>query len=151
MKTRMHILLTIITTTLFLGAVYLLTHGNYMDGNKENTISGLELSSYVTILITVPETHADAVRKAMGEAGAGKVGNYSFCSFSYKGTGRFMPNEDAHQFIGTANVLETVVEERIETVCAREKLETVIAAIKKVHPYETTIIDIYPVYKIGCK
>ncbi len=114
-------------------------------------LNDLELSNYVTLLITVPETHADAVRKAMGEAGAGKVDNYSFCSFSVKGIGRFMPNEQAHQFIGTANVLETVVEERIETVCTREKLEAVIAAIKKVHPYETTIIDIYPVYKIGCK
>ena len=37
----------------------------------------LELSDYVTIVITVPETHADEVREAMGRAGAGKVGDYS--------------------------------------------------------------------------
>ena len=54
-------------------------------------INLLELSDYVTIVITVPETHADVVREAMGRAGAGKVGDYSYCSYSVKGIGRFMP------------------------------------------------------------
>ncbi|MEI8329976.1 MAG: hypothetical protein WCG14_08335 [Chlamydiia bacterium] len=36
----------------------------------------MELSDYVTIVITVPETHPDMVREAMGRAGAGKVGDY---------------------------------------------------------------------------
>ncbi len=111
----------------------------------------LNLSEYVTIITTVPTTHADAVRKAMGAAGAGKIGNYSHCSFSTKGTGRFIPNEQAQQFIGTANVLEEVEEERIEAICTVEFLEATLEAIKKAHPYETTVIDIYPVYKIGCK
>ena len=38
----------------------------------------------VKIVVFAPETHADAVREAMGKAGAGKMGNYSFCSFSAK-------------------------------------------------------------------
>ena len=37
----------------------------------------------------VPENAADAVRHAMGAAGAGKIGNYEFCSFSIHGEGRF--------------------------------------------------------------
>lgn len=111
----------------------------------------LELSMYVTLIFTVPETHANVVRQAMGQAGAGKVGNYTFCSFSTKGVGRFMPNEQANQFLGQTHVLETVIEERIETVCHRDYLESVIAAIKQAHPYETIVIDIYPVYKVGCK
>ncbi len=45
----------------------------------------------VKIVIFVPESHADIVREAMGKAGAGKIGNYSFCSFSSKGVGRFRP------------------------------------------------------------
>lgn len=53
-------------------------------------ISLLELSDYVTIVITVPETHADVVREAMGRAGAGKVGDYSYCSYSVKGIDCFM-------------------------------------------------------------
>lgn len=111
----------------------------------------LELSDYVTIVITVPETHADAVREAMGRAGAGKVGDYSYCSYSVKGIGRFMPNKGAMPYLGKEGVLEEVIEERIETVCSRVVLEYVLEEIKKAHPYEETVIDIYPVYEIGRK
>ncbi len=111
----------------------------------------MELSEYVTLVMTVPESHADQLREAMGLAGAGKVGNYSFCSFSVKGVGRFKPGKGANPFIGKENTLETVVEERIETVCHKEKLEEVLDAIKKAHPYEEMTIDIYPVYEVGRK
>jgi hypothetical protein len=111
----------------------------------------MKQSELVTLVITVPETHADAVRKAMGKAGAGKVGNYSFCSYSTKGIGRFMPTEGSNPHIGKEGVLEEVIEERIETTCRREILEQVLDAIKKAHPYEETVIDIYPVYEIGRK
>ncbi len=39
----------------------------------------------VKIVVFVPLTHADIVRDAMGDAGAGAIGNYSHCSFSSKG------------------------------------------------------------------
>ena len=105
--------------------------------------------SFVLIVVTVPETHADAVREAMGRAGAGRDGNYGFCSFSVKGVGRFLPLEGANPFIGKQGALEEVVEERIETSCAVELLQKVIAAIKKAHPYEEPSIDICPIYSYG--
>ncbi len=111
----------------------------------------MELSDYVTIVTTVPQTHADAVREAMGRAGAGKVGNYSYCSFSIKGIGRFVPGKGSDPHIGKEGVLEEVAEERIETVCDKAVLECVLEEIKKAHPYEETVIDIYPVYEIGRK
>ena len=111
----------------------------------------MELSDYVTIVITVPETDADGVREAMGRAGAGKVGDYSYCSYSVKGIGRFIPNKGAAPYLGKEGVLEEVIEERIETVCCRAVLEQVLEEIKKAHPYEETVIDIYPVYEIGRK
>lgn len=111
----------------------------------------MELSDYVTIATTVPETHAEIVREAMAQAGAGKVGDYSHCSFSIKGIGRFMPNKGSHPYLGKQGVLEEVVEERIETVCRRAILEHVLEEIKKAHPYEETVIDIYPVYEAGRK
>lgn len=114
-------------------------------------VNNFELADYFTIVIIVPETHADIMREVLGKVGAGKMGNYSFASFSIKGIGHFIPNKKATPFIGEANKLETVVEERIETICEKKDLEKVIEEIKKVHPYETTIIDIFPVYKIGCK
>jgi hypothetical protein len=105
----------------------------------------------VTIVITVPETHADTIRQAMGHAGAGRVGNYSYCSYSSKGIGRFIPMQGSNPHLGTEGAVEEVVEERIETVCSKEALENVLEAIKKAHPYEETVIDIYPVYEIGRK
>lgn len=97
------------------------------------------------IVVYVPEDQATALRKAMGEAGAGKIGNYDHCTFTIKGTGRFRPNEKANPAIGSAGRIEEVNEDRIETVCEPDKLEAVLAAIKAVHPYEEPATDVYPV------
>lgn len=98
----------------------------------------------VKLVIFVPETHAVIVRKAMGEAGAGIVGDYKFCSFSVKGINRFIPLKTAHPIIGKIGKLEEVKEERIETVCFKKDLDKIIKAIKKVHPYEEVAVDVYP-------
>ncbi len=98
----------------------------------------------VKLVVFVPETHGDVVRKAMADAGAGVIGDYVYNSFSVKGTGRFIPLPTAHPTIGKVGKLEEVIEERIETVCYRKDLEKIIAAIKKVHPYEEVAIDVYP-------
>jgi len=105
-------------------------------------------SIYVKIVVFVPETHADAVREAMGKAGAGKIGNYTHCSFSSQGIGRFKPEEGAHPAVGKIGKLESVREERIEAVCERKILQDVITAIKKAHPYEEVALDIYPLEEI---
>lgn len=105
-------------------------------------------SPNVKIVIFVPETHTDIVREAMGKAGAGKIGNYTHCTFSSKGVGRFKPEAGANPHIGEVGKYEEVVEERIETVCEREKLQEVIKAIKEVHPYDEIAIDVYPLENI---
>jgi len=98
----------------------------------------------VKFVVYVPESHVDVVRKALGESGAGVVGNYKFCSFSVKGIGRYIPMKNAHPAIGQIGKLEEVTEERIETVCYKKDLKKIIDAIKKVHPYEEVAIDVYP-------
>ncbi len=101
-------------------------------------------SRNVKIVVFVPETHTDAVRNAIGDAGGGKIGNYTHCSFSIKGTGRFKPGERANPFIGRLGKIESVAEERIEFICNKGIAKDIIAAIKKVHPYEEVALDIYP-------
>lgn len=98
----------------------------------------------VKLVVFVPLSHTDAVRQALGEAGAGKIGNYDFCSFSSRGTGRFRGNEKANPAIGEAEKYEAVEEERIEVIVPREILKNVIGKIKTVHPYEEVAFDIYP-------
>lgn len=108
----------------------------------------MALSSRVKIVVFVPESHADAVRTALGDAGAGKIGNYRNCSFSSKGVGRFKPESGANPTIGSVGSFESVPEERIEVVCERSLLKTAIEAMKKVHPYEEVAYDIYPLEEI---
>ncbi len=96
------------------------------------------------IVVFVPLTHADKIREAIGKAGGGIIGNYSQCSFSSKGIGRFKPNSKAKPHIGKAGELEQVEEERIEFICPKNQAKSIIKAIKLAHPYEEVALDIYP-------
>lgn len=91
----------------------------------------------------VPLSHSDNVREAMANAGAGKFPNYSFCSFSTKGIGRFKGDENSNPVIGEKGKLTEVEEEKIEVIVEEDKIKNVIEAIKKVHPYEEIPIEVY--------
>lgn len=97
------------------------------------------------IVVYVPEDRANRLREAMGNAGAGKIGNYTHCTFTLKGTGRFRPEEGANPTIGEVGKLEEVSEDRIETVCSGENLQAVLEAIRDNHPYEEPATDVYPI------
>ncbi len=103
------------------------------------------MTKIVKLVTFVPESHADVLRTALGEVGAGKIGDYIHCSFSVKGIGRFVPTEGTHPHNGKMGKLSEAVEERIEVVCPWEKIQDAIKAIKEVHPYEEVPIDIHPV------
>ncbi len=106
------------------------------------------MKELVKIVVFVPEENADEVRDALGEAGAGKIGEYTFCSYSIKGVGRFKPSKKANPHIGSAGKLESVDEERIEVACAKDQAAEIIKVIKKVHPYEEVVIDIYTMLQL---
>lgn len=106
-------------------------------------------SKNIKLVVFVPLTHADIVRQALGEAGAGKIGNYDFCSFSSRGTGRFRGNELSNPAMGEAGNYEAVEEERIEVVVPRDILKEVIEKMKSVHPYEEVAFDIYALEDFG--
>ncbi len=93
----------------------------------------------------VPVSHAEDVRQALGDIGVGKIGNYTHCSFSVKGKGRFMATEGTHPYTGTVGEINEVEEERIEVVCFADKLKEAVRAVKEVHPYEEVPVDIHPV------
>jgi hypothetical protein len=95
------------------------------------------------VVVTVPESEVDKLRQVIGDIGGGKVGNYTHCSFSVKGIGRFLPKEGASPAIGEIGKLEEVTEERIEITCDSKNLKKVIAALREAHPYEEPVIDVY--------
>jgi hypothetical protein len=98
----------------------------------------------VKIVTFAPIEDADKIRQALGEAGAGTIGEYNFCSCSSASKGRFTPNSNANPHIGKPNKPEVVEEERIEVICNRSDAKSVISALKKAHPYEEVAVDIYP-------
>ena len=89
------------------------------------------------ISLYVPESHAEQVKLALFNAGAGKVGHYSHCAWQVKGEGQFMPLIGSNAFIGEINCVEKVTEYMVEMVCSEEHIDSVIAELKKTHPYET--------------
>lgn len=97
------------------------------------------------LVVYVPESHGDQVRQALASAGAGVIGNYTHCTFTLTGIGRFRPEEGAEPYVGEVGEVNEVSEERIETVCKGEVLEAVLRAVREAHPYEEPAIDVYPI------
>ena len=80
----------------------------------------------VKIFVTVPKDNLEEVRTAMCNAGAGIIGNYTFCSTSTKSVGTFIPNDIANPYIGEQNRLEVVEEEKLEVICDIENVKKVV-------------------------
>ena len=98
----------------------------------------------VKIFVTIPINDVENVRNAVCNAGAGIIGNYSYCTSSSKSLGTFKPNENANPYIGEKNKIEFVEEERLEFVCDVDKVKRVLDELRKAHPYEEPAIDIFP-------
>lgn len=104
---------------------------------------------YVKLVVFVPVDYQEAVRTALGDAGAGWIGNYSDCTFRTTGMGTFRPREGSNPFIGQQEQVEQVQEVRLETILPVEKLSAIVKTMKLAHPYEEVAYDIYPVNNQG--
>lgn len=99
--------------------------------------------------VFVPVEARDRVFMAMGDAGAGHLGNYSHCTFQSEGTGTFWPRQGATPAIGAVGELTRVKEVRVETIVPEQRLQAVIAAMVAAHPYEEVAYDLYPLANSG--
>lgn len=84
----------------------------------------------------VPLQHQESVRNAIHQAGGGNIGNYSECSFSSTGEGRFTPGAESKPTIGTNLQAEVVNEAKVEIIYPKYAESTIIQALKSSHPYE---------------
>ncbi|WP_067621964.1 Nif3-like dinuclear metal center hexameric protein [Alicyclobacillus acidiphilus] len=101
------------------------------------------------LVVYVPLAQVDILRDAIGNAGAGHIGNYSHCTFATTGRGTFLPSQGTNPFIGKPGQLEHVAEARLETVVPEPLLQGVLAAMRAVHPYEEIAYDIIPLQLPG--
>ncbi|CAN0553999.1 unnamed protein product, partial [Laminaria digitata] len=99
----------------------------------------------VKLVTFVPDSHFEAVRLALAEAGAGKIGDYDDCAFVSEGTGYFSPNTSTNPHIGKPDgSLTSTKEIRIETQVQQWQLSAVLRALHNAHPYEKVAYDVYP-------
>lgn len=90
----------------------------------------------------IPVEHHERVVRAVFEAGAGHIGNYSETGFNSTGIGTFRGNQASNPAIGKKGVLERVNEVRFETVFPSNIQAQVIQALLKAHPYEEVAYDV---------
>lgn len=101
------------------------------------------------LAVFVPEEAASQVKQALGDAGAGFIGNYSHCSFSSKGTGSFRPTANSNPYIGKHGKQEFVDEVKIEVIYTEDIEKRVLQAMLKAHPYEEVAYDLYALANKG--
>jgi dinuclear metal center YbgI/SA1388 family protein len=110
-----------------------------------NTQILLPKKDTLTKLVTfIPNQSVDQVKKAIFEAGAGQIGNYTDCSFAVEGTGEFTPNAKANPAIGKNNKPEQVNESRIEVIFPSYLSSNVLNALQISHPYEEVAYYLTP-------
>lgn len=91
-----------------------------------------------------PTDHADKVRKAIFEAGAGQIGDYDSCSYNIEGKGSFRGLDGTNPFVGKKGEIHFEEELRIETIVPDFLIKQVLTAMINAHPYEEVAYDIYP-------
>jgi dinuclear metal center YbgI/SA1388 family protein len=101
-------------------------------------------AAQVKLVTFVPESHLVAVRQAICDAGAGKIGEYTQCTFSTPGIGTFMPSEAADPYSGEKCKLNEEPERRLETLMTKAYAPKVIAALVAAHPYDEPAYDLVP-------
>jgi dinuclear metal center YbgI/SA1388 family protein len=101
----------------------------------------------------IPTEHAEKVRQAVFDAGAGVIGQYDQCSYNLEGYGTFRGSEKSNPFAGEKGKLSFEKEIRFETIFQENLQSTIIKALLEAHPYEEVAYDIYPLdntdHKIG--
>jgi len=90
----------------------------------------------------VPRENAEAVQAAVFDAGAGRIGDYSHCSWTVTGTGQFLPHDGADPAIGRVGAVERVTEDRVEVIAPARVRGEVLAAMRSAHPYEEPAFDV---------
>jgi len=99
-------------------------------------------AGHCKLVVFVPETHLEPVSRALFDAGAGHIGNYSSCSFRSSGTGTFFGQPGSRPAVGSAGRLEQVPEIRLETLLPIACIAAAVEALRRSHPYEEPAFDL---------
>ncbi|MGB0896488.1 MAG: Nif3-like dinuclear metal center hexameric protein [Flavobacteriaceae bacterium] len=96
----------------------------------------LKLTTYV------PLDDAETLRKALFNAGAGNIGNYSNCSFNITGEGTFKGNQNSNPSVGEKGKLHTEKEVQLNMTFEQHLEQTILHELFTNHPYEEVAYEI---------
>jgi dinuclear metal center YbgI/SA1388 family protein len=111
-------------------------------GLKNKTILIPQAGTIKQLTTYVPEKNADAVKTALFASGAGRIGNYTDCSFSSVGTGTFKGNKHSNPVVGAKHELQKISETKLTFSFAKHLEHTVLKALFSSHPYEEVAYEI---------
>jgi len=92
-----------------------------------------------------PADHAENLKNALFAAGAGQIGNYDECSFSFSGTGTFRGNGISNPVIGERGIRHYENETCIDVIMEAWKEPAILKALFSNHPYEEVAYNTYTV------
>ena len=107
----------------------------------------MSIGEYCKLEIFIPETHLEPLQRALQEADAGHIGNYDCCLSYSRVTGCWRPLEGASPYLGSAGKISREPELKVEVTVRTERVDDVIAAVKRVHPYEEPVINAIPLLR----
>ena len=99
-------------------------------------------ASQYKLVTFVPPKDLERVSRALWDAGAGRIGNYTRCSFRSPGTGTFFGEAGTNPTVGQSGQLEQAEEVKFETVLPMARLPEALRALRESHPYEEPAFDL---------
>lgn len=113
--------------------IYERKRGNSMDFNL------LKIETFI------PEEYVDELRFELNEIGALTIdGKYDNCMAIYPVRGSWRPIEGANPYLGEIGEICEAEEIKVEFSCRREIIGEAVEVIRRVHPYETPVINVIP-------
>ncbi|MCB0480544.1 MAG: Nif3-like dinuclear metal center hexameric protein [Flavobacteriales bacterium] len=92
-----------------------------------------------------PIDHAEKIKSAMFDAGAGHIGKYDQCSFNTIGEGTFRALDGAQPHVGKLGEQHHEQEIKIEVILNVLLKNKVIKALTFAHPYEEVAYELYQI------
>jgi dinuclear metal center YbgI/SA1388 family protein len=111
---------------------------------KTRVLGRMAGEPFVKLVIFTPLDHRERILTSLSETTAGIIGDYTCCSFSSSGQGRFKPGDISEPYSGIPGEIDTIDEFRIESLVKKNDVANVVQHVRKVHPYEVMAYDVYP-------
>ena len=99
--------------------------------------------------IFIPDTHLHVLQETLRACDAGHIGRYDSCMSYSRVIGTWRPLDGTHPYSGEVGTVSEEPELKVEVTCNSEDVDAVIAAVKKIHPYEEPVINAIPLLRTG--